>query len=430
MHSLIIRALVAIVVFVAGPEFAFSALSDTERQGFLNQAERQASPLVKRLFTALGQHGCQGVTNGEWQRVLQETVSEKMRFFLHLTYSRCLLSSNTHFREAITMAQEALSIIPGNYTALFVLGQARFQLGEDEEAIKAFQQVEALDGPHSAGLYDQLGFSKFRMASGPLMLARKSEREALLRESEEYFEQAIVLAPCDPSYRNHLAHTLFSQDRFEETVETMREAIALVPDFDEWDERSKTFALADFYVNLGQLYASRKHWDEAEEWINKGINLFPPGRIRDHLELLGKASLLEKEKFFPQKDLEQAATLGAQHPNYHYHRATTFLTQGRVNDAIEKMREAIALVPAFDEWNEQQKTLALADYYVNLGQLYSYQQKWDEAEAMINKGISLAPPGKFRDRLEILGKVSLEGKAGFFSPWPQDSKEQQATRTK
>lgn len=429
MCSRTIRALLAIVVLVTIPEFVLAKLSDTEREGFLEQAERQASPLVKQLFTALGQHGCQGVTKEEWQSVLQDTVSEKMRFFLLFTHSRCLLSSNSHFREAITTAQEALSIIPDNYTALWVLGQAHFQLGEDEEAIRAFQQIEALDGPHSAGLYDQIGFSKFRMASGPFMLARKSEREALLRESEEYFEQAIALDPLNPTYPAHLAHTLSSQGRFEEAVETMREAIALVPAFDEPNEQEKTFGLADYYVNLGQMYASQQKWDEAEEWINKGINLFPPGRIRDHLELLGKQSLLGKEKFFPQKDLEQAATLGPQHPNYQYHRARTFLSQGRVGDAIETMREAIALVPDFDEWNEQQKTLALADYYVNLGKLYSYQQEWDEAEAMINKGINLVPPGKFRERLEILGKVSLEAKAGFFNPWPQDSEEQQATGT-
>lgn len=429
LYSLIVRSFLALVVFVACPELAVAQLSDTERQGFLEQAERQASPLVQQLFTALGQHGCQGVTKEEWQSVLQDTVSEKMRFFLLLTHSRCLLSSNTHFREAITTAQEALSIIPDNYTALWVLGQAHFQLGEDEEAIKAFQQVEALEGPHPAGLYDQLGFSKFRMASGPFMLARKPEREALLRESEAYFEEAIRLAPCDPSYQNHLAHTFSSQGRFEEAVETMREAIALVPAFDELNEQEKTFALADYYVNLGQMYAFRQKWDEAEEWINKGINLFPPGRIRDHLELLGKQSLLGKEKFFPQKDLEQAETLGPQHPNYHYHRATTFLSQGRVDDATKTMGEAIAMVPGFDKWNEQQKTLALADYHVYLGELHVYQQKWDEAEAMINKGINLAPSGKFRERLEVRGEALLMGKERFFNPWPQDSEEQQTAGT-
>lgn len=429
MYSRIIRALVVLVVLVASPEFVFSELSDAERRGFLGQAENQESPLVKQLFTALGQHGCQGVTKEEWQSVLQDTVSEKMRFFLYFTYSRCLLSSMNDAREAIAMAQEALSIIPDNATVLSILGQAHFQLGEYELAIKAFQQIEAMEGPHSAELYGQLGFSKFGMASVPFMLACKSEREALLRESEEYLEQAIKLAPCDPSYQNHLAHTLSSQGRFEEAVETMRKAIALVPDFDDWDERTKKFFLADSYVNLGHMYAFRQKWDEAEEWIYEGINLFPPGRIRDHLELLGKQTLLGKETFFPQKDLEQAATLGPQHPNYHYHQARTFLSQGRVDDAIKTMSEAIALVPGFDEWNEQKKTFALADYHVYLGELYSYQKKWDEAEAMINRGINLAPLGKFRERLEVRGEASLMGKERFFNPWPQDSEEQQATGT-
>ena len=311
MGSRVICALVAIVFFIAGAEFALSALSDAERQGFLDQAERQTSPLVKELFTALGQHGCQGVTNEEWQSVLQESVSEKMRFFLLFTHSRCLLSSMSNPREAITMAQEALSIIPDNATVLSILGQAHLQLGEDEQAIKAFQQIEALEGPHSAALYGQLGFSKYRMASGPLMLARMPEREALLKESEEYLEQAIRLAPCDPSYQNHLAHTLSSQRRFEDAVETMREAVALVPDFDEWDERTKTFFLADSYVNLGQIYAFEQKWDEAEEMINRGINLAPPGKFRERLEVRGEASLMGKERFFnpwPQEGEEQHAT--------------------------------------------------------------------------------------------------------------------------
>ena len=65
-----------------------------------------------------------------------------------------------------------------------------------------------------------------------------------------------------------------------------------------------------------------------------------------------------------------------------------------------------------------------------MGNLYSYQQEWDEAEAMINKGINLAPPGKFRDRLEVLGEVSLLGKDLFFSPEPLEGEQWHATETK
>ena len=239
-------------------------------------------------------------------------MSERTRFHILITYARCLLDSlgQAQAQKAVAVLQEALSLQPDNSAALDLLAQAHFLRGEDEQVIEALQRVQTLEGLHTPELYDRLGFSKFQMASGPLMLNRMSEREELLRESEEYYEQAIVLAPCDPSYRNHLAHTLSSQGRFEEAVEAMREAIALVPDFDEWTERQKAFALADYYVNLGQIYAFNQKWDEAEEWINKGINLFPPGRIREHLELPGKASLEGKDLFFnpwPQEGEQQEA---------------------------------------------------------------------------------------------------------------------------
>lgn len=304
MHSLIIRALIAIVVLVAGSGLALAELSDAERQDFLNAAERHESPLAKQFFTALGQKGCQGVTEKEWQHLLKKTVSERTRFHILLTYARCLIDSKTRADEAIKIVQEALSLQPDSYTALFILGQAHLQLGEDEDAIEAFQQVEAMEGTHSPQLYDGLGFLKFRMASGPLMVRRKLEREELLREAEAYFEQAISMKPWHPNYHYHLSLVYISQAQYEEAIDKIKEAIALVPDFEEWNEQEKTFHSADYYVSLGQKYAFYQKWDEAEEWINKGINHAPPGKFREHLKLLGKATLLEKEIFFDPWPLE------------------------------------------------------------------------------------------------------------------------------
>ena len=301
-----IRALVAIVAFVAGSELAWAQLNDVERRGFLNAAERHASPLAKQLFTTLGQKGCQGVTEKQWQHLLQKTVSERTRFHILITYSRCLIDSlsQDQAQKAIVILQEALSLRPDNSAALDLLAHAHFLRGEDEQVIKALQRVQTLKSLHTPELYDRLGFSKFRMASGPLMLNRMSEREELLREAEEYFEQAIALAPWDPNYHYHLSITYSSQGRYEEAIEKLEEAIAMVPDFDAWNEREKTFALADYYVNLGQHYAFYQKWDQAEEWINKGINLAPPGKFREHLRLLGQAASLGKDLYFDPFPLE------------------------------------------------------------------------------------------------------------------------------
>ncbi len=298
MYGRIIRALVAVFVFVAGSELALAELSDAERQSYLKQTDRHASPLAKQLFTTLGQKGCQGVKEKEWQHLLQKTVSERTRFHILITYARCLLISNTRSEEVIKIVQEALRLQPNNYIALFNLGEAHLQLGEYEEAIKAFQQVESMKGPHSTDLYDRLGFLKFQMASGPLMVRRELEREELLREAEAYLEQAITMKPWHPNYQYRLSLIYISRGQYEDAIEKLKEAIALVPDFDEWTDEEKTFYLADYYVNLGQQYSLYQKWDQAEEWINKGINHAPPGKFREHLRLLGQAALLGKDDLY------------------------------------------------------------------------------------------------------------------------------------
>ena len=306
MYSRIIRTLVAIVVFVAGSELALAEFSEAERRNFLDAAEKHTSPLAKQLFATLGQKGCRGVTEKEWQPLLQKIVSEQTRFHILMTYARCHIDSldQDQAQKAVAVLQEALTLNPDNSDALDLLAQAHFIRGEDKEVIEALQRVQTLTGLRTPELYDRLGFSKFRMASGPRMLSHRSERKELLRESEEYFEQAISMAPWHPNYHNHLSLTYIAQGRYEEAIEKLEEAIALAPDFEEWTEREKTFALADYYVNLGQHYASYQKWDQAEEWINKGINLAPPGKFRDHLEILGKASLQGKDVFFNPWPLE------------------------------------------------------------------------------------------------------------------------------
>ncbi len=223
MLSQIIRALIAIVVFVASPELALAKLSDAERQSYLKQADRLTSSLAKQIFATLGPKGCQGITEKEWQDLLQKTVSERTRFHIFFTYARCLINSlgQAQTQEAVAVLQKALSLKPGNAAVLALLAEAHFLRGEDEQVIEALQQVQTLEGLHAPELYDRLSFSKFRMASGPLMLNRKSEREALLRESKEYFERAIALAPWHPNYQYHLSHTYMSQGLYEDAIEKM-----------------------------------------------------------------------------------------------------------------------------------------------------------------------------------------------------------------
>lgn len=306
MDNRIIRALVTIVVLIAGSELALAEFSDAERQNYLKQGNTHASPLAKQLFTTLGQKGCQGVTKKEWQHLLQKTVSERTRLHILITYSRCLIASlgQTQAQKAVEVLQEALSIKPDNFATLTLLAEAHFLLGEDKEVIEALQRVQTLEGLRTPELYDRLGFSKYRLASRPRMFSRKSERVELLREAEEYLQQAIMLAPWHPNYHNHLSNIFMSQGRYEDAIEKKEEAIALVPDFDEWNEQEKTFALADYHVNLGQIYAFYQRWDEAETMINKGINLAPHGKFRDHLEILGKATLQGKDVFFNPWPLE------------------------------------------------------------------------------------------------------------------------------
>lgn len=227
-------------------------------------------------------------------------------------YARCLINTHRRAAEAVPLLSEAIGLLPDRATPYFLLGTAYMQMGKDLEAASNFERTLIISPDH-AETHFRLGFVRMRSVSGPPSLADPALTQRVLRQSEEHYRKAIELAPEHPAYHNGLGTNLLMQGKHEEAVREKLQAIELVPLHMEWTEEQKTFALGEFYLSLGQLYVAQGKRSLGEQMINTAIELVPPGRMREHLQLLGDMTLqrvpLEKQNAY-QRVLEEASQKG------------------------------------------------------------------------------------------------------------------------
>ncbi len=119
-----------------------------------------------------------------------------------------------------------------------------------EGAIGAMEEVIAKEPE-----YEPRNFILLAEAYNELAKSDDEKRMEFFRQSEDYLQKALELSPKRQDIYYLLAFSLAGQGRFDESIETVRKAVALSPDV----------AKARYNLGLELALAGREYWPEAEK---------------------------------------------------------------------------------------------------------------------------------------------------------------------
>jgi len=186
------------------------------------------------------------------------------------------------FRDALATAEKARALDPGGLAPYAIVGDAHVELGEYDEAARAYAKLQELSGPLHP--HSRLAHLKFLMGDrdGALAYARNAVASARGRvpaenlawaqaQLGELLFQAGDLAGAErahqealgtrPGYHRalaELARVRAAQQRYGDAVELYRKALAAVP-LPEY-----AAALGDVYTKMARTSEARRQYDLVE----------------------------------------------------------------------------------------------------------------------------------------------------------------------
>jgi tetratricopeptide (TPR) repeat protein len=167
-----------------------------------------------------------------------------------------------------------------------------------------------------------------------------------LPKAEAAYRKAVELDPSETSHQRGLGQTLLSEEKYPEALEVYQKLSDLMPDD------------ADVYLRLAQIYRQLHQMDKAEETLVKARQ-YSPGSL-----------------------------------DVMYNEAMLYEAQGRYEDAIRVLSEAVAGVKGQSAAMPSRRR-SLAVLYQQLGQLYRDTQNY---QAAVNTYEELGRLGEEEDR--------------------------------
>ncbi len=203
---------------------------------------------------------------------------------------------------------------PDNDPAVEQLTQLLMDEGKSDEAIALLEGITAHSS--SAVLLDLLGD------------AYGQTRD--LKKAEKAYRKAVELDPSELGHQRGLAQTLMAEEKFEEALTAYQKLADLMPDD------------ADVYLRLAQIYRELHQLDKAEE------------------------SLMHARQYAPGNE------------NVLYNEAMLYKAQGRFEDALRVLSEAVAKIKSQAAGMPSRQS-SLAILYQQLGQLYRETHNYQAA---------------------------------------------------
>lgn len=305
---------------------------------------------------------------------------------------------------------EAASI-PWYEEAAFYLQQGKVHCGLKnwDAALESCQQAIELLGPRAAEAYHLLG--------------QAWQGKGQLEEAKQSYTQAITLQPESAEIYAYLGSVYVEQQQLDEALTCYQKAIQLKPDF-----AGAHWELGELWQKLGDRNQATDHWYQAlqlkptwataqEHW-KLGTALAEQGKFVQAEQVYHRA--IEFEPNFAEAYHNLGVVLGKQQrwqEALNYHRQATELSPekpqmwaglGRAFAAMENWEEAIAsyqhitklkldqpqgyaiLQHGLTQLEQCQKAL-IARSYSDLGDLFSQQEKWQEAIRCYREAIARYP---------------------------------------
>ena len=284
---------------------------------------------------------------------------------------------------AVSHAEQATELDPGNAIAHFYLANAYKEQGRFEEAVSEFRRAITCD-PTVAQFHNGLA----------LVLTELKE----YKEAEELFHETYRLDPTYEGALNNLGILFRNQERLPEAIEAFRAAIELNPEF------------ARYHTNLGMVLGTSGNAEESVRECMRATTLDPTdvaahyylgtvlarlGRLEEGIAMLRKAEQLDPNLDAIHNNLgnalaqfgnidgaikhwEQSLKLNPDNPSATNNLGNALFLQGRVDEAEQVFRDTIATAPT-------------STAHGNLGAILNAQGKLKESIVEYRKSIQLDP---------------------------------------
>lgn len=208
--------------------------------------------------------------------------SETKNHLEYLKYS-IELAHTGRLAEAVKELQHQISNHPNCYYLNFQLGILHYDLGEYEEACKAFKKELEIS-------------PQFRDAAWELGSA--CSRLDLRAETIEAYQQALIIDPCCIQALYGLGNAYRRNGDYSEAIEYYEDASFLMPELDRSDprtddERAKSL-VANIHFNLGVTWMLMKNPEKAQGSFQSVQKIGSGGRLFEladrYLKLLSNVS--------------------------------------------------------------------------------------------------------------------------------------------
>jgi tetratricopeptide (TPR) repeat protein len=239
--------------------------------------------------------------------------------------------------KAEAMLRALLAREPANESGVEQLTQLLLDEGKSEEAISSLQVI--LQRAPTPRLWELLGDSYNQIHDLP--------------NAEQAYRKASESQPGDLNHHKELAQTLLAEEKFPEALEQYQGLAEM--DADD----------ADNYLRLAEIYRQMQQIDKAEQNI-----LLAKQRAPNNLEVI-------------------------------YYEATIYEDQGRIDDSIRVLSEAVTSVKTESEFApSRRRTLAIL--YQQLGQLYREASNYTAAVNTFEEMLRLGTEEDRRARILIV----------------------------
>ncbi len=233
---------------------------------------------------------------------------------------------------------------------IFSQGQSALYSGNQEEALKIFNQILARNPQNSF----------VRISLGNLYSNQKEYEKAV-----NEFKTVLKIDPRNVLAWNALGNTLNTRKEFDEAIAAYRKAIELNPKY------------ATAYYNMGVVLSAQKKLEEAIAAYQKAIEINPQYAYAYY----NLGNILRDQKRLEEaiEAYRQVIKIDPKDPDAYNGLGNSLRDQKKPDEAIVAYRKVIELDPKY----------AIA--YNNLGSALSDQNKLDEAIASYSKAIELDP---------------------------------------
>ncbi len=257
------------------------------------------------------------------------------------------LAAAGHWAEAATQFEAAIGLHPRSAELHYRLGQSLAALGNTNAAATCFEQARdldtlpfradsrinaILDAPFTNQLDHAVRLDHFRRqlaGTGARMQARASSE---LRSS---YEDAIRNRPADHWLHHNYAEYLNNSGDLAQAAVQMRHVRDLIPHH---------FAA---HLHLGRLFARQKQFEEARASLEAAL-IRRPDLAEAHVER-GQIAASQKEFEEALTHFDAATQRRPESARVYLRRADVLMALGRRGPALDSLREAILVDPAFWE---------------------------------------------------------------------------------